>query len=108
MVWQALWSEVRTGWSETGDARYKTSCADRVRYGQLSYMDAFPSSGRVRLKGVMASTPAAQAFIDRQTEPLASDLNVYQNTAAVAGDDEVDFAFWRPRQMRVWISAGPC
>ncbi len=58
-----------------------------------AYMDAFSHlEDRVRLKGVMASTPgSAQAFIDRQTEPLASDLNVYQNTAAIAGDDEVDF-----------------
>ena len=58
-----------------------------------AYLDAFSHlQDRVRLRGVMASTPAsAQTFIDQQSEPLYSDLRMYQNTAAIAGDEQVDF-----------------
>ena len=57
------------------------------------YMDAFAAlQGRVRLKGVMASsTSSAQAFIDAQTDPLFSDLQIYQDVGAIVRDEAVDF-----------------
>ena len=72
-----------------------TKQAVLVGCGMVSsvYLDAFSHlQDRIRLRGVMASTPgSAQAFIDQQTEPFVSDLQIYENTAAIAADDDVDF-----------------
>ena len=72
-----------------------TKQAVLVGCGMVSsvYLDAFSHlRERIRLKGVMASTAeSAKAFTDQQAEPFASDLHVYETTAAIARDDEVDF-----------------
>lgn len=57
------------------------------------YMDAFGHlQDRVRLNGVMASTPkSARAFCDRQTDPHFAGLQIYENVADIAHDETVDF-----------------